>query len=582
MPSEGRRIEIRGTVQGVGFRPWVYRLATAHVLTGWVRNDATGVTIEVYGEADAIARFERELHASPPPAALLREVRAAAIPFRAHPSFVIVASHAAAERRVSIPPDLATCDDCLAEIRDPSDRRYRYPFANCTNCGPRFTIAQGVPYDRPCTTMSAFAMCAACRAEYDDPSDRRFHAQPIACPVCGPRVWLADASGAAMASADPLAAIAAALREGRIAAVKGLGGFHLACDATNSGAVAELRRRKRRDEKPFAVMVASLDEAERLASLRDDDRRLLTSVERPIVLVECRRGCALADNVAPHNPTVGLLLPYTPLHHLLMADAGRPLVMTSGNVSDEPIAYRNDEAVSRLGTFADLFLLHDRDIDTRCDDSVARVIAGAPVVFRRSRGYTPRAVTLATPFATPVLACGALLKNTFCLVARDSAYLGPHIGDLENLETYESFSHAVERMETFVGIRPDAVAHDLHPEYLSTQYARQRRASAHIGVQHHHAHIASAIAEHGLAGPVLGVAFDGTGFGTDGTAWGGEFLLADYARFTRVGTFRPMTLAGGDVAIRQVWRQALAAVLDAFDGDGPLDRLAVLAGVLPH
>jgi hydrogenase maturation protein HypF len=372
------------------------------------------------------------------------------------------------------------------------------------------------------------------------------------------------------------------LRDGRTVAIKGLGGYHLACDATNQAAVAGLRRRKRRDERPFAVMVVSMAAANALAHLGDEDRCLLQSVERPIVIVSRRADARLADAVAPDNPTVGLMLPYTPLHHLLLRAAGRPLVMTSGNMSDEPIAYRDDEAITALAAVADLFLVHDRDIDTRCDDSVAQVIGGTPTVFRRSRGYAPRPIRVPFRFSKPTLAVGALLKNTFALGVDDQVCLGPHIGDLENLETYASFAHAIERMETFLGVRPMVVAHDLHPDYLSTRYARERQAAVHVGVQHHHAHIASAMAEHGVTGPAVGVAFDGTGFGPDGTAWGSEFLWVDAGRYERVASCRPLALPGGDIAIRQVWRQALAVLLDAFDDAPPLDRLALFANVETH
>ncbi len=580
--GHGYHLDIRGTVQGVGFRPWVFRLAAAHGLTGWVRNDAAGVTIEVFGPAESLEAFQRDLTTSPPPAARIDTLDCRLIPARTVDAFTIVASTEADDRQVSIPPDLPTCEACLTELRDPHDRRYRYPFINCTNCGPRFTIAQRVPYDRPHTTMADFRMCATCQAEYDDPLNRRFHAQPNACPDCGPRAWLCDARGALVAAMDPVADAAARLAQGAIVAVKGLGGFHLACDATNDAAVAELRRRKRREEKPLAVMVASLGEAERLAVLGDAERRLLASPERPIVIVEGRPDTALAAGVAPGNPTVGLMLPYTPLHHLLIEGTGRPLVMTSGNLSDEPIAFRNDEALARLGEYVDIFLLHDREIDTRCDDSVARVIAGQPTVFRRSRGFVPRAIRVATAFARPTLACGALLKNTCCLGVGDAAYLGPHTGDLENLETFEAFEHAVGRLCQFVGVTPEVVACDLHPDYLSTRYARRHAAPVIVGVQHHHAHLVSALAEHGVSGPALGVVFDGTGFGTDGTAWGGEFLAGDARHATRVATFRPLPLPGGDVAIRQVWRQALALLLDAFGPEAPVDRLPLLCSVPRH
>jgi len=582
LPIDGRRIEIRGIVQGVGFRPWVYRLAGAHGVGGWVRNDAGGVTIEAFGAAPCLDAFVSDLQAAPPPAARIVEFRCRAIAGRPVPAFEIVASDASADRRVSIPADLATCPDCLREIGDPADRRHGYAFTNCTNCGPRFTIAIDIPYDRRNTTMAPFRMCPPCQAEYESPSDRRFHAQPNACPACGPRVWLAGPDGREVASPDPIAEAAGAIGRGLIVAVKGLGGFHLACDATSASAVAELRRRKRRDEKPFAVMAADLDGAGAIARLDEDERRLLRSTERPIVLARRHPAAAVAANVAPGSPLVGVMLPYAPLHHLLAAAAGRPLVMTSGNLSEEPLAYRNDEALDRLAGIADFFLLHDRDIDTRCDDSVARVIAGEPVVLRRSRGYVPRGIAARGHFAEPVLACGALLKNTFCLGADGTAYLGPHIGDLENLETYDAYEHAIGRMERFLGVAPSIIAHDLHPDYLSTRYALQRPEPIKVAVQHHHAHVCAALAEHGLDGPAIGVAYDGTGLGTDGTAWGGEVLVADCTRFMRVATFRPIRLAGGDLAIRQVWRQALALLDDAFGGDAPVGRFLLFQQVQPR
>ncbi len=579
MPTDGLRFEMRGTVQGVGFRPWVYRLAVERGLSGSVRNDSTGVFIEVFGDAAALASFGAALRASPPPAARITRCSETALSRETVPEvFTIEASLATDERRVSIPPDLATCEACLAEIFDPLNRRFRYAFTNCTACGPRFTIAQGVPYDRPQTTMAAFVMCEACQAEYDNPLDRRFHAQPNACPACGPRLSAYDRDGRPL-SGDPLAAAVGALRAGRIVSVKGLGGVHLACDATDAAAVERLRARKHRDEKPFAVMSRDLDGAARLGAFGLLDASLLMSPARPIVLVPRAADSGLAANVAPRNPMVGLLLPYSPLHHLLMAGVQRPLVMTSGNVSDEPLAHDNEEALRRLAGIADLFLLHDRDIDTRCDDSVVRVIAGAAVPIRRSRGYTPVGIRVPFQFARPVLACGGLLKNTFCVGVGDTAYLGPHIGDLENLDTYESYIHAMARLERFLGITPAVVAHDWHPGYLSTRYAQARPGVTTVGVQHHHAHVASALAESGVSGPALGVAFDGTGFGADGTAWGGEFLLVDGPDYARVGTFRPLQLAGGDAAITKVWRQGLAVLIDAFDGSPPAAVMQWLDGV---
>ncbi|BDG09164.1 carbamoyltransferase HypF [Anaeromyxobacter paludicola] len=579
---------IRGTVQGVGMRPFVFRVAGACRIRGRVRNDARGVTIEAFGAPADLDAFLARLEADKPPAARFDAVEVAPIPAEPAPDFRIVESEgtgASAELRVSIPADLATCPDCLRELADPANKRHRYPFTNCTNCGPRFTIARGVPYDRPLTTMAAFPLCPDCRREYETPTDRRFHAEPNACPVCGPHLTLLAPGGAPLADRDAaLRQAGRALADGKILAVKGLGGFHLACDATSAEAVATLRARKHREEKPLAVMVPDLDAAEALAHLTDADRELLASVERPIVLARRREPSPLAAGIAPATPLVGLLLPYAPLHHLLLAEAGRPLVMTSANLSEEPIAYRNAEALERLGGICDLFLVHDREIETRCDDSVARVVAGRPLVMRRSRGYVPRAVPAPARFERPVLACGAHLKNTFCIGLGDAAWLGPHIGDLENLETTESFESAVARLERFLETRPALLAHDLHPQYLSTAYALRRAAELGIpavGVQHHHAHVAAGMAEHGLEGPVLGLAWDGTGFGPDGSSWGGELLLAGYAGYERLATLRPLPLAGADTAVRQPWRVALAALDDAFDGAPPLEALPLFRGLPP-
>ena len=582
MTAEGRHIEVRGTVQGVGFRPWIWRLARDAGVAGRVSNDSRGVTIDAFGSVAALDSFLDGIRTTAPPAAEIRNLSVTAIPPEDAGGFVIVASRVSEDLEVSIPPDLATCADCLAEIRDPSNRRHRYAFTNCTNCGPRFTIACAVPYDRPATTMAAFPMCAPCRAEYEDPADRRFHAQPNACPACGPQLQALSAAGEPLAWTDPLQGTARALVAGLIVAVKGLGGFHLACDATSSDAVARLRRRKRREEKPFAVMVADLDAAELVAHVSPAERALLASTERPIVLLARREGSAIAPEVSPDTPLVGLMLPYTPLHHLLLAETGRPLVMTSGNLSEEPIACGNAEAVARLSGIADGFLVHDRKIESRCDDSVVRVIAGKPTVLRRSRGWVPRSIPLAAPLSEPVLACGGHLKNTFCIGIGRAAYLGPHIGDLENFETLTAYEEAIDRLERFLKVRPRLVAHDLHPGYVSTVYARDSRGGRKIPVQHHHAHVASAMAEHGLAGPVVGVAYDGTGYGTDGTAWGGEVLRADGAAYERAGTFRPLQLAGGEAAIREIWRIALAMLVDAYPEGPPLDRLPLFSGIDPR
>jgi hydrogenase maturation protein HypF len=583
--SEGRRLVLTGTVQGVGYRPFVLRLARELELSGRVRNDAAGLTIEAFGAPERLAALEVRLRAERPASARIETFAAAPIPHEGAAGFEIVESAGGAERRVPIPPDLATCPDCLRELRDPADRRFGYPFTNCTACGPRFTIALDVPYDRPATTMAGFALCPACAREYRDPADRRFHAQPIACPACGPRVSLHDAAGAPVTgpdAADPIAAVARALREGRIAAVKGIGGFHLACDATSPAAVARLRARKRREEKPLAVMVAGIDDARALAALSPEEEALLTSVERPIVLCRRRPGGALAPELAPGSPLVGLLLAYSPLHALLLEEAGRPLVMTSGNLTDEPIAFQDDDALARLAGIADLFLLHDRPIATRCDDSVARVVAGRPMVTRRARGWVPRPLRLASPVARPVLAAGAQLKNAFCIARGDEAVFGPHAGDLDDLSAYDAWEDSIARLERFLGVRPELLACDLHPLFIATRYARARAASLGVPlveVQHHHAHAVSAMVEHRLPEPVLALAWDGTGLGTDGAAWGGELLLAWRDRFERLGTFRPVALAGGDRAIREPWRVALAALLDAFDGEAPLERLPLFSAI---
>lgn len=576
----GLRIEIRGTVQGVGFRPWVYRVANELRVGGRVHNHARGVTIEAFGDDRVLASLVARLREPPPPARVL-DLATAAIPSEPTSEFSIVHSAEGGPRTLSIPPDLATCPDCEREIFDERDRRFGYPFTNCTACGPRFTIATGVPYDRPATTMAPFVMCADCRREYDDPLDRRFHAQPNACPVCGPRLALWSPDGVAIPCDDPLRELAARLRGGAIAAIKGLGGFHLACDAMRGDVVAELRRRKHREQKPFAIMVAGLAQAEALAQLSPVERALLASPERPIVLVQRREEAHLPDAIAPATTLVGVMLPYTPLHHLLLRAVDRPLVMTSANPSEEPICADNDEAVRRLGAIADILLVHDREIATRCDDSVARVIAERPTLVRRSRGYVPRPVALAHPVKRAVLAVGAQLKNTFCIAAGDLAYLGPHVGDLDNPATLGFFERAITRLEDILEVRPEVIAHDLHPHYLSTQFARGRDGVL-VGVQHHHAHVASAMAEHHLAGPVIGVAYDGTGWGPDGTAWGGEILLATFADYERLSTFRPVALAGGDTAIRQPWRIALALVDDAFGQDAPLANLGLFSQVAPR
>ena len=590
-------IRVEGIVQGVGFRPFVYSLATSLGLSGLVGNDVDGVFAEVEGEPAAVREFLRALERNAPPLARIERITATAMAPAGESFFQIVPSEPAGRRRTLIAADSATCADCLRELADPGDRRFRYPFINCTNCGPRFTIVRDVPYDRPLTTMAPFAMCAHCHAEYHDPANRRFHAQPVCCPACGPRLALLDEAGKPLAdlalpdlalpdtappdtalpdTAEPgsvLDAAARLLQQGRIVAVKGIGGYHLAADAACEGAVATLRARKHRDDKPFAILAADLAAAMRLCLVEDAAAGLLASPARPIVLLPRQPDADVAVAAAPGNRQLGIMLPYTPLHHLLLAAVGRPLVLTSGNVSDEPIVYRDGDALDRLAGIADAFLTHDRAIHIRTDDSVSRVFAGRPMLIRRSRGYVPEPVTVPGGFPRPVLACGAELKNTFCLGKDGRAFVSHHIGDLENAETLRSFTEGIEHFGRVFDVIPEVVAHDLHPEYLSTKYALDLDGVDLVGVQHHHAHIASCMADNEAAGPVIGVAFDGTGYGTDGTIWGGEFLIADLAGFQRGGHLAPVPMPGGTAAIRQPWRMA-AAYLDALGVAGAGDRPA--------
>jgi hydrogenase maturation protein HypF len=562
---ERRAIVVRGIVQGVGFRPFVYNLAMRLHLSGFVRNQAGSLQIEVEGEPLSLDRFLGELADRPPPLAQIEHLSWEGRPPRGEDEFRIETSTADAASPVFISPDVAACPDCLAELFDPADRRFGYPFLNCTNCGPRLTIITGAPYDRPRTTMASFVMCPACRAEYDDPADRRFHAQPTACAACGPSLRLLDAAGRPVVTPDPLADFAAALCDGRIGALKGLGGYHLACDARNSAAVAELRRRKHRDEKPFAVMVPDVAAAEILGEVGPDERTLLLSPRAPIVLLRGRPG-VVSEDVAPRNPHLGVMLPYTPLHHLLLRATGRPLVMTSGNRSDEPIAYRDDEALEKLAGIADLFLVHDRPIHLRCDDSVTRIVDGVELPVRRSRGYAPRPIELPFDCPRPILAVGGQLKATFALGRGRQAFLSHHLGDLDHFEAYRAFEKDVALYEQLFGVVPQLIVHDLHPDYATSAYARGRSArlgTPLLAVQHHHAHMASCMAENGLDEPVIGVSFDGTGYGTDGTIWGGEFLIGDYRTFRRAAHLRTVGLPGGDRAVREPWRIAVAHLADA-------------------
>jgi hydrogenase maturation protein HypF len=566
------RARVEGIVQGVGFRPFVHRLAREHTLAGWVRNDERGVLLEVEGEAERIERFLERLAGEPPPLAVVERVSAQPLDPRGEAGFQILHSEPAGELAVLVSPDVAPCRECLVELFDPRDRRYRYPFINCTNCGPRFTIVAGVPYDRPLTTMAAFALCEDCLAEYEDPDSRRFHAQPNACRACGPSLRLLDRPGAGLAGEGALASAVAALLEGRIVAVKGVGGYHLACRADDEQAVAELRRRKRREEKPFALMAPDLAAARALVRLSAAEEDLLSGRERPIVIARRRAGAEVVEAVAPRSPDLGVMLPSTPLHHLLLADSGRTLVMTSGNLSDEPLAHLDGDALARIGAVADLILAHDRPIHVRADDSVVRSLAtgsGHPLLLRRSRGYAPSSLALPAPVA-PLLACGAELKSTFCLAKGSRAWVGHHIGDLRNWETLCSFREGVAHFEALFDVRPEIVAHDLHPDYLSTAYALEREGVERLPVQHHHAHLAACLAEHGELAGAIGAIYDGAGLGSDGTIWGGELLVGDVESVERVGKLQPVRLPGGDAAVREPWRMACAWLLAALDGEAPL------------
>lgn len=639
-PVERWRVRVQGVVQGVGFRPFVYGLATRHALAGFVSNNSDGVHIEVEGPREVLERFRAALESDAPPLAHVdsvvveimttadevgsAEVEQSAGGFK--PRFTIHESEAVAGPTTSVSPDVATCADCLRELFDPRDRRYRYPFINCMNCGPRYTIIRDIPYDRPFTTMAAFPMCAACDAEYHDPANRRFHAQPNACPECGPQVWVhqnvrgdcASSRGATLPNVvtevgeAALRAVCAALAQGRIVAIKGIGGFHLACDATDTTAVEELRRRKGRGDKPFGLMARDLDQVSAFAEVSEEEAALLQSKERPIVLLRRKAESPLSERVAPGTALAGFMLPYSTLHSIILNDpalTGRPLVMTSGNLSDEPIARTNEEALARLSRMADLFLLHNRDIHVVCDDSVVRVHAAHELPMRRSRGYAPLPVRLPREVET-VLAVGAELKSTFCLTKGNYAYVSPHIGDMENLETLEAMERGLAHFRALFRCEPIKVVCDLHPGYLSTKWAKafaEKNGLPLLQVQHHYAHVASLMAEHGFgwtplyqaerdrsepnrachdrperdksehdtSAAILGVSFDGTGFGTDGAIWGGEVMIADYRSFQRVARLKYVPLPGGDAAVKRPYRMALAHLMAAgIDWDEDLPCVA--------
>ena len=603
----GAHIHITGIVQGVGFRPFVYNLATRLGLKGWVNNTSAGVNIHIEGEEEKVKNFCEKLTSEKPPLARIDEIQIEEATPGNFTTFDIQHSTVIEGAFQPISPDVSICPDCLREMLDPDDRRYRYPFINCTNCGPRYTIIKDIPYDRPKTTMANFPMCADCQREYEDPTNRRFHAQPVACHICGPHVWLeTENTNYELPITNYSEAISETQRllaEGKILAIKGLGGFHLACDATNAQAVTELRNRKLRVDKPFALMMPDIETVKQHCFVSDAERDLLQSTARPIVLLKKKSESTIVEEVSPKQNWLGVMLPYTPLHFLLFAESIHhssfilhPLVMTSGNLSEEPIATDNDEARKRLSKLADAFLMHNRDIHIRCDDSVVRVfddkplsidnetspaVHRPPLVYpiRRSRGYAPFPVKL--PFDAPqILAAGSELKNTFCITNKNYAFLSHHIGDMENYETLKSFEQGVEHFERLFRVKPEAIAHDLHPNYLATRYVlerAEREGLSAIAVQHHHAHVAACMAEHGLDGsrPVIGVSFDGTGYGDDGAIWGGEILIADYKSYQRAYHLEYFPLPGGDAAIKKPARTALALLWAlGLEWDERLDSVA--------
>ena len=557
-----RRLEINGIVQGVGFRPFIFQLAQDLALTGNVANTATGVSILIEGPQESLDAFVRLIRIKQPPLAHITDIASHPEPLAGHTSFGIVKSQPGETRATLISPDVSICEDCRRELFDARDRRFRYPFINCTNCGPRYTIIDNIPYDRPFTSMRHFTMCPQCQSEYDDPKDRRFHAQPNACPVCGPRVELLGADGRSVGG-DPVDRTIELIKAGHILAIKGLGGFHLAVDALNPEAVSLLRQRKHREEKPFALMARDIQSIDQFATVAPHDRKLLLSIRRPIVLMPKREPNPIASGVAPRNRYFGVMLPYTPLHYLLMEGDFTALVMTSGNISEEPICIDNADALDRLGDIADYFLVHDRDIYLRSDDSIVRHAAGALRPIRRSRGYIPVPIFLKHPQPT-VLACGAELKNTICLTKGKNAFVSQHIGDLENLATYQFFQLTIDHMQRILDVAPAVIACDMHPDYLSTRYAREQTELPVHRVQHHHAHIASCLAENHVDEKVIGLALDGTGYGPDGAVWGGEILIADLAGYRRAAHFEYVPMPGSAAAIKAPWRMAISYLMAAY------------------
>ena len=567
MPRIANFIHINGIVQGVGFRPFVWQLARHHGICGTVANTSSGVQIHAEGSPENMENFCRDIREKKPPLSHITEINIFPESPNDFREFSIVQSSGEKQVSTLISPDMAVCADCVREMRNPQDRRYRYPFINCTNCGPRYTIIDNIPYDRVHTSMKVFPMCPQCQAEYDNPADRRFHAQPNACPVCGPHVSLLDRQRNQIVCDDPIRKTAQLLKAGHILAIKGLGGFHLAADAENPDAVQSLRARKGREEKPFALMSLDLAHILRYAFVEAEEESLLISPQRPIVLLRKKRPNFLADAVAPGNRNFGVMLPYTPLHYLLFDEGDfTALVMTSANRSEEPIVIANDEAIERLAEIADFFLVHNRDIYLRSDDSIVRHVSGSARFIRRSRGYAPMPVFLKKEIV-PVLGCGAELKNTICLSKGKNAFISQHIGDMENLQTLDFFQLTVRHLKQILDIEPEIIAHDLHPDYMSTRFTLEQKSIKSIGVQHHHAHIVSCMAENQIDGPVIGLAFDGTGYGTDGTVWGGEVLLSDLQEFKRIAHLSPVPMPGSAAAIWEPWRMAVAYLSDAFGED---------------
>ena len=567
-----KHIRVEGIVQGVGFRPFVYRIATQWSLSGVVFNDSQGVQIEVEGPAGDVARFIGSLQGELPPLAAISRVECSDGPVTGQSGFSIIESRTASGPSAQIQPDCHVCAHYIVELFDPGNRRYHYPFINCTNCGPRYSIVADIPYDRPLTTMVDFPMCADCEIEYRDPFSRRFHAQPNACAECGPQLSLCDGQGESIRCNNPLQETVTRLKSGQIIAVKGLGGYHLAVDATNNAAVERLRQRKHRDEKPFALMASNLEQVRTFARITTLEERMLSGIERPIVLLEKLPGSRIASLVAPGNRYYGVMLPYTPLHHLLLKQFSA-LVMTSGNRTDEPIAFEDGDATCRLDGIADGFLAHDRRIHVRTDDSIVRSMGGEPLLLRRSRGYVPRGVILPGTHL-PVLALGAELKNVICLTRGERAYLSHHIGDMNNQDVVDSQRQAIDHLQSILEVEPQLVAHDMHPDYLSTRQAEAFAELKKVPVQHHHAHLASCMAENGVNVTVLGVIFDGTGYGSDGHIWGGEFLLGDYRNVKRVGHLDYLPMPGGDAATKEPWRMAISYLVQTFGADLPEDVLS--------